>query len=76
MPTTWGVGDPGCRGLEDSSSLPASLTPNHSCSGRGSIRELTPWRPSGWDSALSLPRARVQSLLGELRSVWHGQINK
>ena len=27
-----------------------------------------PWRSSGWDSALSLPRAWVQSLVGELRS--------
>ena len=29
-----------------------------------------PWQPSGWDSALSLPRAGVGSLVGELRS--HG----
>ena len=27
-----------------------------------------PWRSSGWDSAFSLPRAWVQSLVGELRS--------
>ena len=27
-----------------------------------------PWRSSGQDSALSLPRARDQSLVGELRS--------
>ena len=27
-----------------------------------------PWRSSQWDSALSLPRARVQFLVGELRS--------
>uniref|UniRef100_A0A8C0DVP5 Uncharacterized protein n=1 Tax=Balaenoptera musculus TaxID=9771 RepID=A0A8C0DVP5_BALMU len=27
-----------------------------------------PWRSSGWDSALSLPRAWIQSLVRELRS--------
>ena len=27
-----------------------------------------PWRSSGWDSLLSLPRAQVQSLVGELKS--------
>ena len=27
-----------------------------------------PWWSSGWDSVLSLPRARVQSLVRELRS--------
>ena len=26
-----------------------------------------PWRSRGWDSALSLPRAQVRSLVGELR---------
>ena len=30
--------------------------------------EGLPWRSSGYDSALQLQRARVQSLLGELRS--------
>ena len=27
----------------------------------------TPWQSSGWDSVLSRPRARVRSLVGELR---------
>ena len=27
-----------------------------------------PWQTSGWDSVLSLPRAMIQSLAGELRS--------
>ena len=30
--------------------------------------EGIPWQSSGWESALSLPRAWVQSLVGELKS--------
>ena len=35
-----------------------------------------PWRSSGWDSALSLLRAQVRSLVRDLRSLqtaWRGQ---
>ena len=36
-----------------------------------------PWWSSGWDSTLSLPRAGVQSLVQELRSLkLHGQKKK
>jgi len=35
-----------------------------------------PWQSSGWDSALSLLAASVQSLVGELRSSWTAQRGK
>ena len=33
-----------------------------------SVPQGVSWRSSGWDSVLSLPRAQVQPLVGELRS--------